>query len=141
MLKFEKREAASDPLEQSDIRNIHNGEEQIENQVTEEYKTEESVHKELKDDVASDGELRESQESNTEICGKEINICEKSEGEQQKSEQNKEESGEMIKDIKQCEEYDRKDNNSGVSRNSPAGKYWSPEHSEDVPLQRPQDVP
>ena len=47
----------------------------------------------------------------------------------------------MIKDIKQCEEYDRKDNNSGVSRNSPAGKYWSPEHSEDVPLQRPQDVP
>ena len=23
----------------------------------------------------------------------------------------------------------------------PAGKYWSSGHSEDVPLQRPQDVP
>ena len=140
-MKFEKREAASDPLEQSDIRNIRNGEEQIENQVIEEYKTEESVHKELKEDAASDGELKESQESNTKICGKEISTCEKSEGEQQKSEQNKEESGQMIKDIRQYEEYDRRDNNSGVTRNSPAGKYWSPEQSEDAPLQRPQDVP
>ena len=42
-------------------------------------------------------------------------ICEKSEGKQQKSEQNKEKSGQMIKDIKQFEEYDRKHTNSGIS--------------------------
>ena len=30
---------------------------------------------------------------------------------------------------------------SGKPPSSPAGKYWSPGRPEDVPLQRPQDVP
>ena len=59
----------------------------------------------------------ENQESNIEICQKEIKTCEKREGKQRKSEQNKEENEQMIKDIKHYEEYDRNDNNSGVSEN------------------------
>ena len=47
----------------------------------------------------------------------EIKTSEKSKGKQQKSEQNKEKNGQMMKDIKQYEEYDRKDNNSGISKN------------------------
>ena len=82
--KFEKQEATSDPLEQSDFRNIHNGEGQIENQIIGGYKTEESVHKEWKEDAASEVELGENQESNTEISDREIKNCEKSEGKQQK---------------------------------------------------------
>ena len=42
----------------------------------------------------------ENQESNTGICGEEIKIYGKSEGKQQKSEQNKEDSEQMIKDKK-----------------------------------------
>ena len=42
--KFKKQEATSDSLEQSDIKNIQNGEEQIENQIIEGYKTEENVN-------------------------------------------------------------------------------------------------
>ena len=45
ILKFEKQKATSDPLEQSDIKNIQNGEERMENQIIGRYKTEESVHK------------------------------------------------------------------------------------------------
>ena len=96
----------------------------MENQIIEGYKTGENantskkeVHKELGEDAASKEELGENQERNTEICGKETKTCEKSEGKQKKSEQNKEESGQMIKDIKKFEEHDRKDNNLGVSRN------------------------
>ena len=44
--------------------------------------------KELMEDKASEEELGKNQESNTEICSKEIKICGKSEGKQQKSEQN-----------------------------------------------------
>ena len=69
------------------------------------------------EDIASEEELGKNHGSNTKICGKEIKICGKSEGKQQKSEQNKEDSEQMIKDKKQFEENDRKDNNSGVSRN------------------------
>ena len=68
-------------------------------------------------DKVSEEEIGENQESDTEICGKEVTIYEKSERKQQKSEQNKEESGQMIKYIKQYKEYDRKDINSRVSRN------------------------
>ena len=42
------------------------------------------------------------------ICGKKIKICGKIEGKQQKSEQNKEDSQQMIKDKKQFEENGRK---------------------------------
>ena len=42
--------------------------------------------------AASEEELGANQESNIDICGKEIKTPEKSEGKQQKSEQNKEES-------------------------------------------------
>ena len=63
--KFEKQEETSDPLEQSDIKSIQNREEQMENQIIEGYETEESVntskkeaHKELKEDAASEEELR-----------------------------------------------------------------------------------
>lgn len=74
------------------------------------------AHKELMEDAASEEELIQKQERSTEIFGKEIETCEKSEvGKQQTSEQNKVESGQMIKDLKQHKEYDRKDNNSGVS--------------------------
>ena len=128
ILKFETQEVTSDLLEskereQSDIKNVQNGEEQMENQFFKEEKTEENVntskkpHKELMEDKASVEELGRNQESNTVICGKEIKICGKSEGKQQKSEQNKEDSEQMIKDKNQFEENDRKDNNSGVSRN------------------------
>ena len=74
--------------------------------------------KELMEDAASEEELIQKRERSTKIFGKEIETCEKSEtGKQQTSEQNKVESGQMIKDLKQHEEYDRKDNNSGVSGN------------------------
>ena len=124
ILKFEKQEVTSGLLEsqereQSDIKNVPNGEEQLQNQLFKEEKTEENVkpHKELMEDIASEEELGKNHGSNTKICGKEIKICGKSEGKQQKSEQNKEDSEQMIKDKKQFEENDRKDNNSGVSRN------------------------
>ena len=128
ILKFETQEVTSDLLEskereQSDIKNVQNGEEQMENQFFKEEKTEENVntskksHRELMEDKASVEELGRNQESNTVICGKEIKICGKSEGKQQKSEQNKEDSEQMIKDKKQFEENARKENNSRVSRN------------------------
>ena len=69
------------------------------------------------EDKASEEELGKNQESNIVICGKEIKISGKREGKQQKLEQNKEDSEQVIKDKKQFEENDRKDNNSGVSRN------------------------
>ena len=74
------------------------------------------THNDLMENAASEEELRKNQESNTEICGKKIKTCEKSKGKQQNSEQNKEENEQMIKYIKQYEEFDRKDSNSGVSR-------------------------
>ena len=127
ILKFEKQEVTpglleSKEREQSDIKNVQNGEEQLENQFFKEEKTEENVntkkpHKELMEDKASEEELGKNQGSNTETCGKEIKICGKSEGKQQKSEQNKEDSEQMIKDPKQFKENDRKDNNSEASRN------------------------
>ena len=127
ILKFEKQEVTSGLLEskereQSDIKNVQNGEEQLENQFFKEEKTQENVntkkpHKELMEDKASEEELGKNQGSNTETCGKEIKICGKSEGKQQKSEQNKEDSEQMIKDPKQFKENDRKDNNSEASRN------------------------
>ena len=58
----------------------------MKNQIIERYKTEENVsttkrgaHKELMEDAASEEELGEKH-SNTEIFGKEIVTCEKSEG-------------------------------------------------------------
>ena len=127
-MKLEKQEVTSGLLEskkreQSDIKNVQNGEEQMENQFFKEEKTEENVntskkpHKELMEDKASEEKLEKNQESNTLICGEEIRICEKNEGKQQKSEQNKEDCEQMIKDKKQFEENNRKDSNSGVSRN------------------------
>ena len=127
-MKFEKQEVTSGLLEskereQSNIKNVQNGEEQMENQFFKEEKTEENVNtskkprKELMEDKASEEELEKNQERNTLICGKEIRICGKNEAKQQKSEQNKEDSEQMIKDKKQFEENDRNDNNSGVSRN------------------------
>ena len=124
----EKQEVTSGLLEskereQSNIKNVQNGEEQMENQFFKEEKTEENVntskkpHKEILEDKASEEELGKNQEINTVICAKEIKIWWKSEGKQQKSEQNKEDSEQVIKDKKQFEENDRKDNNSGVSRN------------------------
>ena len=113
ILKSEKQEATSDLFR----------EEQIENQIFEEDKTEETVntskkaHKESMEDKASEKELGKYQKNNTEICGKDIKICASSEGKQQKSEQNKEDSGRMIKHKKQYEEYDSKDNNSRISGN------------------------
>ena len=99
------------------------GEEQMENQIIEGYKTEENIstlkkeaHKKLMEDAALEEELGEKQ-SITEMCGKEIETYEKSEGKKQKSEQSKDENGKIIKDKKQYEEYYRKDSNSGVSRN------------------------
>ena len=128
ILKFEKQEVTSGLLEskereQSNIKNVQNGEEQMENQFFKEEKTEENVnsskkpHKELMEDKALEEELGKNQESNTLICGKEIRICGKNEGKQQKSGQNKEDREQMIKDKKQYEENDRKHNNSGVSGN------------------------
>ena len=125
ILKFEKQEATSDLFEreQSKIKNVQNREEQTENQIFEEDKTEETVntskkaHKESMEDKASEKELGKYQKNNTEICGKGIKICGSSEGKQQKSEQNKEDSGRMIKHKKQYEEYDSKDNNSRISGN------------------------
>ena len=93
ILKFEKQEVASGLLEskerereQSDIKNVQNGEEQLQNQLFKEEKTEENVkpHKELMEDIASEEELGKNHGSNTKICGKEIKICGKSEGKQQK---------------------------------------------------------
>ena len=103
ILKFEKQEVTSGLLEskereQSDIKNVPYGKEQLGNQFFKEEKTEENVntskkpHKELMEDKASEEELGKNQERNTEICGKEIKMCGKSEGKQQKSEQNKEDS-------------------------------------------------
>ena len=72
--------------EQSDIKNVQNGEEQIENQVFKEEKIEENVntskklHKELMEDKASEEELGNNQESDTVICGKGIKIYGKGEG-------------------------------------------------------------
>ena len=128
ILKFEKQEVTpglleSKQREQSDIKDVQNGAEQLVNQFFKEEKTEENVntakkpHKELMKDKASEEELRKNQESNTETCGKEIKICGKSEDKEQKSEQNKEGSEQMIKDKKQVKENDRKDNNSEVSKN------------------------
>ena len=125
ILKFEKQEATSDLFEreQSNIKNVQNREEQIENQIFEEGRREETVntskkaHKESMENKASEKELGKYQKNNTEICGKDIKICGSSEGKWQKSEQNKEYSGRMIKHKKQYKEYDSKDNNSGVSRN------------------------
>ena len=125
ILKSEKQEATSDLFEreESNIKNVQNREEQIENQIFEEDKTEETVntskkaHKESMEDKASEKELGKYQKNNTEICGKDIKICGSSEGRRQKSEQNKEDSGRMIKHKKQYEEYDSKDNNSRISGN------------------------
>ena len=109
--------------EQSDIKNVQNGEEQMENQVFKEEKIEETVntskklHKELMEDKASEEELGNNQESDTVICGLGIKIYGKGEGKQQNLEKNKEDSEQMIKDKKQFEKNDRKDNDSGVSRN------------------------
>ena len=111
ILKFEKQEVTSGLLEsqereQSDIKNVPNGEEQLQNQLFKEEKTEENIntikmpHKELMEDKSSEEELGKIQERNTEISGKEIKMCGKSEGKQQKSEQNKEDSEQMIKDKK-----------------------------------------
>ena len=90
ILKFEKQEVISGLLEskereQSDIKNVQIGEEQMENQFFKEEKTEnvntsKKPHKELMEDKASEEELGKNQESNTVICGKEIKICGKSEG-------------------------------------------------------------
>ena len=68
ILKFEKQEVTSGLLEskereQSNIKNVQNGEEQMENQFFKEEKTEENVntskkpHKELMEDKASEEEL------------------------------------------------------------------------------------
>ena len=111
ILKFEKQEVTSGLLEsqereQSDIKNVPNGEEQLQNQLFKEEKTEENIntikmpHKELMEDKSSEEELKKNQERNAEIYGKEIKMCGKSEGKQQKSEQNKEDSEQMIKDKK-----------------------------------------
>ena len=111
ILKFEKQEVTSGLLEsqereQSDIKNVPNGEEQLQNQLFKEEKTEENIntikmpHKELMEDKSSEEELGKIQERNTEIYGKEIKMCGKSEGKQQKSEQNQEDSEQMIKDKK-----------------------------------------
>ena len=127
ILKFQKQEVTSGLLEskdreQSDIKNVQNGEKQLENQFFKEVKTEENVntskksHKELIEDKGSEEQLGKNQESKIVICGKEIKICEKSEGKQQKSEQNKEDSEQLIKDKRLFEENDKNDNNSGVSR-------------------------
>ena len=48
------------------------------------------------EDKALEEELGKNQESNTVIYGKEIKICGKSEGMQQKLEQNKEDNEQMI---------------------------------------------
>ena len=85
-MKFEKQEVTSGLLEskereQSNIKNVQNGEEQMENQFFKEEKTEENVNtskkprKELMEDKASEEELEKNQERNTLICGKEIRIC------------------------------------------------------------------
>ena len=125
---MEKQEVTSGLLEskkreQSDIKSVQNGEGQMENQFFKEEKTEENVNtskksrKELMEDKASEKELEKNQESNTLICSAEIKICGKNEGKQQKLEQNKEDCEQIIKDKKQFEENNRKDSNSGVSRN------------------------
>ena len=85
ILKFEKQEEVTGLLEskereQSDIKNIQNREEQMENQFFKEEKTEENVntskkpHKEILEDKASEEELGKNQEINTVICAKEIKI-------------------------------------------------------------------
>ena len=108
ILKFQKQE--SKEREQSDIKNVQNREERMENQFFKEEKTEENFntsqkpHKQLMEDKASGDELGKNQESNTVIYGKEIKISGKSEVKQQKSEQNKEDSEQLIKDKRQFEE-------------------------------------
>ena len=72
------------------------------------------AHKELMERMQCH---KKNLESSTEICGMKIKTCKNIEAGKQKSEENKEESGQMIRDMRQCEEYDRKDNNSGVSKN------------------------
>ena len=86
----EKQEVTSGLLEskereQSDIKNVQIGEEQMESQFFKEEKTEnvntsKKPHKELMEYKASEEELGKNQESNTVICGKESKICGKSEG-------------------------------------------------------------
>ena len=108
ILKFQKQE--SKEREQSDIKNVQNREERMENQFFKEEKTEENFntsqkpHKQLMEDKASGDELGKNQESNTVIYGKEIKISGKSEVKQQKSEQSKEDSEQLIKDKRQFEE-------------------------------------
>ena len=108
ILKFQKQE--SKEREQSDIKNVQNREERMENQFFKEEKTEENFntsqkpHKQLMEDKASGDELGKNQESNTVIYSKEIKISGKSEVKQQKSEQNKEDSEQLIKDKRQFEE-------------------------------------
>ena len=108
ILKFQKQE--SKEREQSDIKNVQNREERMENQFFKEEKTEENFntsqkpHKQLMEDKASGDELGKNQESNTVIYGKEIKIRGKSEVKQQKSEQSKEDSEQLIKDKRQFEE-------------------------------------
>ena len=108
ILKFQKQE--SKEREQSDIKNVQNREERMENQFFKEEKTEENFntsqkpHKQLMEDKASGDELGKNQESNTVIYGKEIKISGKSEVKQQKSEQNKEDSEQLINDKRQFEE-------------------------------------
>ena len=50
-----------------------------------------------------------------------------------------------MKDIKKVKPLNNSDllkkNFTKRTKNDPAGKYWSPGRPEDVPLQRPQDVP
>ena len=50
-----------------------------------------------------------------------------------------------MKDIKKVNPLNNSDllkkNFNKTTKNNPAGKYWSPGRPEDVPLQRPQDVP
>ena len=80
----------------------------MENQIIEGDKTEtnactskKEAHKKLIEDTGSEEEQGEKQKSSTEICGKEIETYEKGDAEkQQKSEQNKEESGQISKDMK-----------------------------------------
>ena len=76
ILKFEKQEVTSGLLEskereQSNVKNLQNGEEKMENQFFEKEKTEENVNtskkpnKELMEDKALEEELGKNQESNS----------------------------------------------------------------------------
>ena len=81
ILKFQKQE--SKEREQSDIKNVQNREERMENQFFKEEKTEENFntsqkpHKQLMEDKASGDELGKNQESNTVIYGKKLKLVEK----------------------------------------------------------------